>query len=423
LKKKIRLYTQGFFFIFVALIAINHTLAEKNIIIPFIPTASLHAICPFGGVETLYNFLLDGKLLPKLHESTFIITGIILLISLLFGSVFCGWICPLGTIQEWIGKIGRKLFKKKYNNFISPSIHKILSFGPFIILALVLYTTISTAKLAFLDFDPYYALFSFWTGEVALYSILILVVILGASLFIERPWCQYLCPFGIILGFTNKFRLFNLKRNTDTCISCKLCDKNCPMNLNISTSTKISSIKCISCMECTSENTCPKENTLIITSGKMNLSKKFIPIFIIVFLFGGVQITSYLSLWKTERSAEPAKLTTSDNVIQYDPADIRGSHSFKEISQLYGIEEKHLIEGFKLSDISVKIKDLETIYADSQVEIGTKSVRYFVALYNNIPYDKGDEEVYLPSSAVDLLLAIKTLDSNEINYLETHKTK
>lgn len=421
MKKKIRLFTQGFFFILTALIAVNHGLSERGISIPFAPNASLHAICPFGGVETLYTLLSSGKLLPKLHESTLIITGLILLISFLFGKIFCGWICPLGTIQEWIGKAGRKLFKTKYNSFISPRVHKILSFGPYIILLLTLYATATTAKLAFLDFDPYHALFSFWTGEVALYSIIIISLVLVASLFIERSWCKYLCPLGAVLGITNKFRLFTITRNESTCISCSLCDKKCPMSLNPSNSTKVSSTECISCMECTSENTCPKENTLVLKSNKLHLKNKFMPLFIILFIFGGIQIFKSLDLWKTERSAEPAKITSSAHSGKYDPADIRGSYSFKEIATLYDVKEEDLLTAFKIGDVNIKVKDLETLYSNSEIEIGTKSVRYFVALYNGVPFDKGDEEIYLPSSAIDLLLSTKTLDQKEIDYLNSHK--
>ncbi|MPN43644.1 hypothetical protein SDC9_191204 [bioreactor metagenome] len=145
------------------------------------------------------------------------------------------------------------------------------------------------------------------------------------------------------------------------------------------------------------------------------------PLLIILFLFGGIQLSKSFSLWKTERSAEPAKITSSDYTGKYDPADIRGSYSFKEIASLYNVKEEDFITGFKLNDINLKVKDLETLYSGSEIEIGTKSVRYFVALYNGIPFDKGEEEVFLPSSAVDLLLSTKNLNSEEIDYLKSHE--
>jgi len=145
------------------------------------------------------------------------------------------------------------------------------------------------------------------------------------------------------------------------------------------------------------------------------------PLLIILFLFGGIQIFKSLDLWKTERSAEPAKITSNVHSGKYDPADIRGSYSFKEIATLYDVKEEDLLTAFKLDDINIKVKDLEALYSNSEIKIGTKSVRYFVALYNGVPFDKGDEEIYLPSSAVNLLLSTKTLDQKEIDYLNSHK--
>lgn len=77
----------------------------------FLPGASLHAICPFGGVKTAYELPANGALLQKTRDSS-----VILLMAVLFGTVFCGWICLLGSIQEWYGKIGRKWLGPKRDN-------------------------------------------------------------------------------------------------------------------------------------------------------------------------------------------------------------------------------------------------------------------------------------------------------------------
>ncbi len=52
----------------------------------------------------LYTFVASGLLVKKIHDSSLVLAGIVLLLSFLFGPVFCGWVCPLGTIQEWVGK-------------------------------------------------------------------------------------------------------------------------------------------------------------------------------------------------------------------------------------------------------------------------------------------------------------------------------
>ena len=86
-----------------------------------------------------------------------------------------------------------------------------------------------------------------WTHYTRL-SLLVLGLTLIGSLFIERPWCKYLCPYGALLGIFNLFRIIKLKRNEKTCINCKACDRVCPMNVDISTSKVISNHQCIGCL-------------------------------------------------------------------------------------------------------------------------------------------------------------------------------
>ncbi|WP_207910899.1 4Fe-4S binding protein [Caldanaerobacter subterraneus] len=267
-KKKIHIRTliQIFFFILILLISINKTLSEKGISIPYIPTASLHALCPFGGVVTIYQYLTTGTFIQKIHESSFVLMIIGFIIAILFGPLFCGWICPFGTFQEFIGKLGKKIFKKRFNNFVPYKYDKYLRYLRYFVFAWVLYATIVAGKLIFQDVDPYYALFNFWNGEIAVGSIVILFITIILSLFIERPWCKYLCPYGAVLGIFNLIRIFPIKRNNKTCINCKMCDRNCPMNIKVSEKTIIRDHQCISCLKCTSEYSCPINNTVTIES-------------------------------------------------------------------------------------------------------------------------------------------------------------
>jgi len=186
-KKNIRGYIQIFFFALIAIIAVNHTLAESGKGIGFLSSASLHAICPFGGVVTIYQYVTTGTFVKKIHESSFILMIISFIVAVGFGPLFCGWICPLGTIQEYISKIGRKIFKKKHNHFIPYKYDKYLRFLRYIVLLWVVYVTAITGKIGFSDIDPYYSLFNFWTSEVAIGGLIVLIITLIASLFIERP--------------------------------------------------------------------------------------------------------------------------------------------------------------------------------------------------------------------------------------------
>jgi polyferredoxin len=262
-----RVWVQLFFFVLVALIAVNHTLAESGGGIPFLASASLHAICPFGGVVSLYQYATVGTFVQKIHESSFVLMIIAFALAFLVGPAFCGWVCPLGTIQEWVSNIGRKIFKKKHNHFIPYKVDRVLRYSRYLVLVWVVFVTATSGKLFFASIDPYFALFNFWTSEVAIGGLVILAVTLLASLVVERPWCKYACPYGAVLGITNLFRVFKIRRNETDCKVCQVCSRDCPMNIPVHAVKVVRDHQCISCLECTSEGICPVPATVEFAAG------------------------------------------------------------------------------------------------------------------------------------------------------------
>lgn len=424
-EQNLRFSIQLFFLLFIALVSVNHTLAETGGGIPLLSAASLHAICPFGGVETLYSFVSNGEYVKKIHSSSIILMSAVFFMTLLLGPVFCGWVCPLGAIQEWIGKLGKKIFKNKYNNFIPENIDSKLRYIRYIFVALILYNTAKAGILIFLNVDPYYALFNFWTGEVALWAIISLIVVLIISLFIERPWCKYICPYGAVLGIFNTFRLFKIRRNQDTCINCNSCSKNCPMNIKVSESTAVLNHQCISCLKCTSENYCPVEATVEFKSSSnstLKVKAYTVAIAVFVIIFGSVMLSSALDLWSTTNQKK-ALINSENSTIEYKPEDIRGSFTIKEIGTAFDIDENILAKAFGIpegTDLNVfKSKDLEVLYENSDKEIGNSSIQVFVALYKNLPITLGED--YIPKTAVDIIKENnKNLTQEQLEYLEKY---
>lgn len=416
---------QLFFFILIGLISVNHGLAASGRSIPILSDACLHAICPFGGVVTLYNLATVGTFIQKIHMSSAILMLLIFALALLFGPVFCGWICPLGTVQEWIGKLGHKLFKEKYNHFVPLKLDGYLRFFRYVVLIWVVFVIARSGQLLFEHIDPYYALFTFWYEEVAVSALVVLFISLAGALFVERPWCKYACPYGALLGIFNKFRIFKIRRNADSCISCGKCDRSCPMNIEVANKDVVNSSQCISCYECTSEVSCPVKETVVITgSRKTKKAISVLAVSIIAFLlvFGGIGATIASGQWSTsndkealaENEALPSGGTALDN--------IRGSNTFQEVADTYKIDIEILLDAFAIPDSkdgTIKIKDLESLYGDTDLE-GRKSVQAFVALYTNLPYEP--EDVYLPEEAVEILLETNNdLSPEQIEYLESHK--
>ena len=254
---KIRPWIQGFFFIFVLITSLNHLLEESGRTISFWPQASLHAICPFGGVVSLYQFFTVGTFVQKIHESAFVLMAAVFLLAVLAGPVLCGWICPLGTFQEWVSKLGRKLTGKRFNTYIPAEADSVLRYFRYVVLIWVVYQTAVTGKLIFQDVDPYYALFNLWSEELAPAALAVLGATALLSLVTERPWCKYACTYGAILGLSNRFRVFKIRRTASTCIDCGACDRACPMGIRVSGLEVVKDHQCISCLECTSEYSCP----------------------------------------------------------------------------------------------------------------------------------------------------------------------
>ncbi len=265
-KSQLRLISQILFFALIAIVTINHSLAEKSAGIEEIPSASIHAVCPFGGVVSIYRFVTAGTFVQKVHEASFALMVIVFLSAVLLGPIFCGWVCPFGSFQEWVGKLGKRLFRKSYNGILPAKIEKALGFLRYGVMIWVVYATAVSAKLVFSTYDPYSALFSFWTSEAQIAGVLILAAVIAASFIIERPWCKFACPYGALLGLTNLIRPFAIRRRASTCISCGKCDRSCPMNIDVSKAKAIRDTRCITCLECTSEAACPIEDTVLLST-------------------------------------------------------------------------------------------------------------------------------------------------------------
>ncbi|PKM60140.1 MAG: ferredoxin [Firmicutes bacterium HGW-Firmicutes-4] len=303
----LRLLVQIFFFSLIALISVNKTLTAAGTGIPFLSAASLHALCPFGGVETFFTLLTTGLFVPKTQISAVILMGLVFLLALLFGPVFCGWVCPFGAFQEWVGKIGKRLFKKRYNQFIPAKLDRVLRYLRYGVLVWVLTVTAVSGALLFANLDPYHALFKFWTGTVALPALILLIVITIGSFFVERPWCKYACPYGALLGLFNKIRVFKIHRNTDTCVNCHKCSRICPMNIDVCRNETVTSLSCISCYECTSARNCPKAETLVVQPGRFDgnhgrrrVSPTVVAIVLLTVFIGGIFGSMVLGIWNTQ---------------------------------------------------------------------------------------------------------------------------
>lgn len=94
--------------------------------------------------------------------------------------------------------------------------------------------------------------------EVAAYTVL--GIILFLALFVDRPFCKYLCGFGALYGLSSVFRVFTLKRAATACVGCGKCDASCPMGVEVSSCHSVRDPHCINCFACVAA--CPVKGAL-----------------------------------------------------------------------------------------------------------------------------------------------------------------
>ena len=155
----------------------------------------------------------------------------------------------------------------------------------------------------------------------------------------------------------------------------------------------------------------------------MKITAKPLAVFIFISIFGGILFSTWMNWWQTESSRVPAQFTEGDFIGQFNPSDIRGSYTFGDIESAFGIPLDLLAMAFVLpveSDVaSLEVKMLESIYTAPDEEIGTTSIRLFVALYEGLPFEIS-EETYLPSQAVEILKLNGGLTPDQIEYIDSH---
>ena len=269
------------------------------------------AYCPFGGLQALGSYLTMDSLSCSM-TSTQIMMGVALFIGIvLFSRLFCGYICPLGTIGEWIGKLGERM---KIRITLKGFVDLALRLLKYVLLFITIYFTLRSSELFCKKFDPYYAVASgFNTDVVLLWAILAIVALLVGSLFIRLFWCHYLCPLGALSAifkfsywFVGVIALYiillltgldipwlyplivitaggyilevtrmtkvrpdpvHITRNTGTCIDCGLCSEKCPQGIDVASMKKVTHTDCTLCGDCM--HVCPEKDTLRINNKNM----------------------------------------------------------------------------------------------------------------------------------------------------------
>ncbi|HMK82516.1 MAG TPA: 4Fe-4S binding protein [Candidatus Bathyarchaeia archaeon] len=282
-------------FSLVAVNALAITLIYPSIKIQPIP----FALPILASINSPYTAIYSSLDLLQLElsqpEFPWIVIGSILLIGAIVGKALCGWICPIGFIQDIITTLKNKL------DLVSPRTHKSgKKFKYFLLFLTFLFSgTLGLALYSGTGLEYKNALGPFATGPFTIISpdgtlfgtvpalirlaseniasilskpptiqevwnqltkvppllalrLLILLGFFGAAWKVPRFWCRYICPTGALMAILQKHSLAGIKRDPVKCTKCPHCEIRCPMQINILDLSweKFNDPECIMCMEC-----------------------------------------------------------------------------------------------------------------------------------------------------------------------------
>jgi len=225
--------------------------------------AGVEGWLPIASLMNLKYFAVTG-LIPEVHPAGMFLLMAFLTISLVFRKAFCSWLCPIGTLSEWLWQGGRDLFKR---NLALPRWADIpLRSVKYILLFLFVWLVASMPApdlRAFLS-SPYglvsdVKMLDFFrdAGRLTIWVCAALVIL---SVVTKNFWCRYLCPYGALMGLVSLLSPTRIVRDPVSCIDCGKCAKACPSLIPVDVLRTVRTPECNGCLTCVS--VCPVQDAL-----------------------------------------------------------------------------------------------------------------------------------------------------------------
>jgi len=267
--------------------------------------AGVEGWLPIEGMMQFKYTILTGQL-PVLHPAAFFLFTAFALSSLLFRKAFCSWLCPVGSVSEYLWKLGRVIFGR---NFTLPKwLDYPLRGLKYLLLSFFVYAVAMMSATAIGDFvaSPYglvvdVRMLNFFRF-IGTTTLLVLAGFVLASLFVRNFWCRYLCPYGALMGLISMASPLRISRKESACIDCAKCAKACPSVLPVDKLIQIRSAECTGCLECVA--VCPAQDALSLNLIGSTGSRRRVPAWklatgIGIVFFGLVGYAKLTDHWQT----------------------------------------------------------------------------------------------------------------------------
>ncbi|NNU77145.1 4Fe-4S binding protein [Clostridium estertheticum] len=281
-------------------------------------------ILAFSELKSIYTMIIKGNFnfitaFPSLIEFT---TAII--ITILLGRFFCGWVCAFGTYNDFLYLLSKKVFKINFK--VNEEVDKVLKYVKYVVLLLLVIVvwTMGSKVLdttspwdAFAQITNFPQVLSDYTIGVAL----LLLITIGA-LFVERFFCRYLCPLGAVFNILSRIGILKIKKPTDKCGKCRLCTNNCSMGLSLYKVQSVCGGDCINCFKCI--EACPRSNTKVNVLGE-NVNPQLASSVAIAAMVGLYAVNNLGAAALKSSGLDTASATTTTPTTTTDSSSIKAS--------------------------------------------------------------------------------------------------
>ena len=428
-------------------------------LIPSEEAVDPEAYCPMGGLQALATYLANNSL-PCSMSSLQVMMGIALVAAVvLFSKLFCGYICPLGTVQDLLGKARNAMHIKSIKVRNGSAIDKIMRIVKYALVFWIFYMTVNASELFCKNLDPYYAIATGFKGEITLWmSIVSISLVVIGSFFIDMFWCRYLCPLGAIsnslkfwlwigvlfgayyvadvlgaeipwavllgafclLGYLleifhakPKLQLLHVVKDEIACNNCGLCMKKCPYHIDIKSfhNGKVNHVDCTLCGECVAACSTGALNIGISKPTKSriwNIVPAVLTVALIAFGMwagGRFELPTIDMKWDIENVAEDGTVTRLIDPDQLSTTTIEGLRSVKCYGSSMAFKAKlQKIPGVHGVKVFVKRHAADVLYNPSVTDP-----------------DKILEAIYVPSRFKVQNLVPGSVDSLKIMTIRTER--
>jgi polyferredoxin len=171
-------------------------------------------VCPIGAIQNVTLALFDSSYAMPLGVLAFFLLPLVF--ALFFGRAFCAAVCPLGAVQDVV--LARPLR-------VPPWLEHGLRLLAYVYLGLAVLFAATGSAFVICQYDPFVGFFrvSGSTSMLILGGCMLLV-----GIFVGRPYCRFLCPYGVLLGLLSRASSRRVTITPDECVHCRLCEDACP---------------------------------------------------------------------------------------------------------------------------------------------------------------------------------------------------